>query len=295
MRRLLRPALSEALAGAALPLQLTAIVLLLTPDSIWYIRPLLLALAASGLLFPIALRTPALWAGTAALVAVSVFREWPMPDNHDYLMIYWTIAICLALCTARPNRTLAVSARWLIVAVFALATIWKGVLSPDYRDDRFYRITLLTDSRFAETTALLGDLTPRQLAENRAYLGRPYAGDVDVEPRLNEPPAVSRLATLLTWATILLEGSVAAAFLFAWGRWTILVRHGLLLLFCFTTYFIAPITGFGWLLAIMGLAQVPQQQRALRAAYVGTCLLIQLYSDVPWGRLLFEMGFGRLT
>ena len=57
-------------------------------------------------------------------------------------------------------------------------------------------------------------------------------------------------------------------------------------LFCATTYALAPVAGFGWLIATMGLAQCRPDQRRLRGAYVAVFLLILLYSEIPWTGVL---------
>ena len=67
-----------------------------------------------------------------------------------------------------------------------------------------------------------------------------------------------------------------------------LVRHGLLLTFCFTTYALAPVAGFGWLLAAMGLAQCRPHQSVLRGAYVAVFILILMYAEVPWSGILAD-------
>ena len=59
-----------------------------------------------------------------------------------------------------PATTLATSSRWLLGAAFAMAVLWKAVLSPDYVDGRFFRVTLLTDERFADAALLFGGLAP---------------------------------------------------------------------------------------------------------------------------------------
>jgi hypothetical protein len=278
-----------------LALKLTAVLLLLQPVSVWYLRPVLLSAAIVGLLFPTLLRVPAFWGGVALLLGAWVVREWPTGDNHHYLFAYWVLAIFLCLCAPRPERALPTSARWLLAAVFLWATLWKAVLSPDYMDERFYRVRLLVDPRFASIVELAGDLSPEQLAASRAYLEPPPFGTPDgVPPELIEPAGVARMASLLTWATVLLEGIVAAAFLFPWGRWTLAVRHGALLGFCATAYAIAPVAGFGWILCAMGVSQVPAGRRGLRAAYIAVFLLLRFYMDVPWGRLLLGLG-ARLT
>ncbi|HJU87692.1 MAG TPA: hypothetical protein VJ788_10015 [Gemmatimonadota bacterium] len=265
-------------------------MILLQPVSIWYLRPVLLSLAILGLLFPAVLRVPALWGSFTLLFLAWVIREWPTGDNHHYLFVYWTLAIFLALCMSRPDRQLAASARWLVVGVFLWATLWKAILSPDYMDGRFYRVRLLTDARFASTVQLVGGLTQEDLASSQVYLEPPPYGEPRSTPAaLVEPPSVVRLATFLTWATVLLEGLVAVVFLLPWGRWTLGVRHATLLGFCGAAYAIAPVAGFGWLLCAMGVSQVPADRRVLRAAYVAVFLLLRFYMDVPWGRLMREV------
>lgn len=287
MKNLFRSRPSEALPGGILALQLTAILLLLQPGSIWYVRPPLLVLASLGLLYPAILRTPATWAAITLLAAAKVVRVWHLADNHHYLLVYWALAVFLALLAPRPDDFLRRSARWLVAFVFVWATIWKGLLSPDYLDGRFYRVRLLTDARFAPIVSFVGGLSPEEMAETRIYLQPvPNGGDENALPRSHEPRALRRLATVLTWGTLFIEGAVALAFLLPWGRWTAVVRHGTLLGFCATAYAIAPVAGFGWILAITGLAQVPEDQVRLRLAYVGVWFLILFYQYVPWTRLL---------
>ena len=67
-----------------------------------------------------------------------------------------------------------------------------------------------------------------------------------------------------------------------------IARHALLLAFCVTTYALAPVAGFGWLIATMGLAQCRPRQRPLAGAYVAVFILILLYSEVPWAAVLAE-------
>jgi hypothetical protein len=290
VRNPFRPREEELGRAATLALRLTAIVLLLQPVPIWYLRPVLISLAVLVVALPSVLRTPAAWGAMAILLAVRVIRLWPTPDNHHYLYVYWALAIFLALLADRPGLVLGRAARWLVVGVFLWATLWKGLLSPDYMDGRFYRVRLLTDPRFAEIARLVGDLTPEQVEGARAYLKPPPFGEPQSQdPRLVESPGVNRLALFLTWATLLIEGGVALAFLLPWGRHTLAVRHGALFAFCGSAYAIAPVAGFGWILCAMGAAQVPDDRRGLLMAYVVVFLLLRFYLDVPWERFLLAI------
>ena len=51
---------------------------------------------------------------------------------------------------------------------------------------------------------------------------------------------------------------------------------------------LAPVAGFGWLIATIGLAQCRWDQRALRAAYITVFLLILAYAEVPWTGVLLD-------
>ncbi|MFN2420396.1 MAG: hypothetical protein ABR527_03310 [Gemmatimonadota bacterium] len=288
MRSLVRPHPGNGLEGAMLALRLTLLTVLLAAAEPGLTRVVILLLVLPALLFPSVLRTPAVWLGIAMVIAISIIHQWPLADNHIYLIVYWSLAVFLALCSRRPDEFLSVSARWLLAFVFLWATIWKVVLSPDYMDGRFFRVQLLTDTRFTPVTRMLG-VSEEQLAENRAYLQPVPARRTVANPRLVETPALRLTGKFLTWSTILLEAAVAFAFLLPWGRFTERIRHGLLLTFCVVAYAIAPVAGFGWIIAAMGAAQGPEHRHRLRAAYAVVWFLILIYSEIRWGRLLFKL------
>jgi hypothetical protein len=45
------------------------------------------------------------------------------------------------------------------------------------------------------------------------------------------------------------------------------------------TYGVAPVAGFGWLLAVMGLSQCREDQILLRSSYLAAVVLILLYAE----------------
>jgi hypothetical protein len=279
-----------------LVLRLTLVLLVLQPVPGWVFRPLTILLAILGLLFPAVLRTPALWGALLGVAIGRLILDWPLPDNHNYLLAYWILAIFLALVVARPDATLRVSARWLVGFVFLWATLWKGLLSPDYMDERFFRVRLATDERFAAITQLVGRISEEELSQRRQYLEPPPDEPLPTQgPVPAESPHLARMATFLTWFTVVFEGAVAVAFLFSWGRWTHLFRHGLLLGFCAGIFAIIPVSGFGWLLAILGIAQVGERGVWLRASYLVAWFLILLFHQLPWARFLLDAGVGRIS
>jgi hypothetical protein len=268
-----------------LALRLTLLDLLLKPIGDWWLRPLLLGLAAGGLLIPRFRRERSLWWLLAALAAIRVLVDWPLPDNHAYLLAYWLFAIALSLGGAEPAHTLATSARLLVGLAFAFASVWKLGLSADFLDGRFFRVALLADPRFEDLARLVGGLSPESLAGLRDFLRQHVDGPAVMGGALPlEPAPLRSLAYGLTLWTALLEISVAAAFLWPRGRGLSRPRDALLLLFCATTYAIATVEGFAWLLLAMGVAQC--ERGATRLAYLGVYLLVLVYREVPWLALM---------
>jgi hypothetical protein len=274
-----------------LALRLTLVGLLLRPMGPWYVRAPLLLLSVLGLVAGSWLRAPALWLVLSVLVAVRVVVEWPLPDNHIYLLAYWLLGIAIALRFADPSAQLARTGRLLLGLVFAFAVIWKAVLSSDYLDGRFFAVTVLTDDRFADVVQLVGGLGDAQLQENRDYLTPLPGGAQLLEPRVLHAPARFRaLVFVATWGTLAIEGLAAGLWLAPVSSWWLLVaRHVVVLSFCLTTYAFAPVAGFGWLLIVLGLSHCAAAERWFRPLYVAMFAVVLLYAEVPWAALLLGM------
>ena len=267
--------------------RLTAIALLLRPMGEWYVRPAILALAMLALISPVALKRPWLWNALAVLIAVRIAGDWPLSDNHIYLLAYWCLAIGLASAAPLPAAALARGSRLLIGLAFAFAVIWKAVLAPDFLDGRFFRVTLLTDPRFEDAAVLIGGLSRDQIRANREALAAVAEGAVPIEPpAIVETPQLRGLASVSTFGILFLESAVSIVMLLPTGLPTLALRHLLLLSFCAVTYAFAPVAGFGWLLLAMGLAQCQDEWTLLRVIYIGMFLVVLFYSEVPWAGLL---------
>ena len=272
----------------ALALRLTCLNLLLHPVGGPRIRPFTLGIAAAGLLFPGWLRSPAVWAALAALAALRVALDWPLADNHAYLLAYWCLAASLALAGRDADACLAWNGRLLLGLVFALATAWK-LASPDFPDGTFLSVTCLRDPRFEGVARLLSGWSPEELGQAREILAR----HVD----LPSPDAAAGIALPLemrialrfaTAWTLAIEAAVAVLFL--WPRRARLarLRDPCLLLFCSSTYAVATVEGFAWLLLAMGVAQCEPERRRMRAAYLGVFGLVLFYRYVPWASWLAD-------
>ncbi len=272
---------------------LTLLLLLLYAPEGWYGEIPLSLVAIAGFVFS-ALRKSALFWGIATLVAaLAVGWKWYMAENHKFLLVYWCLAIFVSLLTSSPEHTLKTSARWLVALVFAFAVVQK-TRSVDYLSGAFFYAELLIDGRFEALARVLGGITTEMKDANLASIEalKNFCGDMRSAP-LQTAAATSGLATtglanFVTWWNYLIQLAIAVLFfpVFPWR--TSGAKNYFLLLFLFTTYLFAPVIGFGWVLAVMGVAQTDPDEKRMRAMYVLAIFFLQAYS-VPWQSLLTRL------
>ena len=279
-----------ALDSADLALRLTLLGLVLHPVGHEFIRPWILGMAGAGLLFPGLLHRPALWGALTLLTASRVALDWPLSDNHAYLLSYWCLAVTISCCSKEQNRVLALNGRWLIALVFGFAVLWKGLLAPDFVDGTFFHVTLLVDPRFEALTRLVGDLSIEQIDAARVALDRHSDGGA-LEAVAAATPSVSleRLAMAITVWTLAIELAITVTFCWWQGRGPSKLREAFLILFCVSTYAVATVEGFGWLLVAMGVAQCEADRVRTRVAFLATFALILFYREVSWLRWLADL------
>lgn len=262
---------------------LTCVLILLTGPREWYVAVFTTGLAAAALVFQALRKNKSVWVFLATAVLTASLTSWHDSDNHKYLLAYWCLALALAYATREPEATIASAARWLIGSAFAFAVYWK-LRTPDFLSGDFFRLQLMIDSRFASVTSWLGGVPLEDLTDFR----RLWAALDDVS-HLAEfggmdyglPKRVHVLAKLLAWWTVFIEGAIALAF-FAPER-SLVGRHRdtALLAFVGTTYAVATVLGFGFLLLAMGLCQARGPR--MRAAYVALFLILFLFQIPVFG------------
>jgi hypothetical protein len=264
----------RALDPTALALRLTLATLLLRPVGIGWLKYTVVALAVIGLVSPKALRHAMLWWLLAALAAVRVIADWPMADNHAYLLCYWLLAIALCRSSVELDDTLARNARLLIGLTFAFASLWKVLLSPDYLDGTFFLVTMATDVRFENFTRLAAGLDPAELQTLRDYLhaGGPIIG-------AGEPTRYRAVAMIATGWNVFINLGLACAFLGL--AWIARLRNAILIVYCAVTYAVATVDGFAWILISMGVAQTDRVQMRTIGGFVAAFLLVLGYRE--WG------------
>lgn len=285
----LRPRLVNFQLPALSPLRvlpMLTLVLLLVNTADWgLVFAPLAAWLALGAALPKFLRSAPFWYVTATILGTAVYFKWESADNHRYLFVYWALALCGAFSLPRKEQSpaLALSSRWLIGLCMALAVVWK-LASPDYLSGSFFHYELLTDERFAYLANWAGGLSWEQLAENRglreALLAEHRKGATWSEVQLHSAPRIAAVSQLITWWTLGIEACVAALFLttavLCKQRRLSLAANLVLLLFTATTYAVAPVSGFGGILMLMGLAQYEPGSKWPRYAFLAAFVLTQL-------------------
>lgn len=268
-----------------LALLLTLLLLIFYPPRYVYISLPLSVIAISAILMPPLRRSRFLWLLAALLVGAVAVSNWHATDNHKYLLCYWCLAICCSLCTADPDRSLARIARWLIAAVFSIAVLQK-FLSNDYLSSDFFYFELLFDERFAGLAKYVGGVSEFSSELNasarRALVN--YDSVLAAAKLSSNSGSLLYLATFITWWNFLLQVVIGVVHLAPTSTWLATLRHPMLLLFVLSTYMFAPVIGFGWVIIILGVAQLDPAATRMRLLYLLSFVLLQIYK-YPWRSL----------
>ncbi len=263
---------------------LTLPLLLLYTQQEWYVNVPVVCLSVAGLIFPALRRNAYLWFALVCFMATGIYVTWESSDNHKYAICYWCLAIFLALWRTGDHGQLRVAARYLLGLIFAFALLWK-IISPDFVNGDFFRHAFLYDDRFSGKMSLLGLIDAETMEFDqvaRDALTNFESELTEVSIRL--PDKLGPLSLVLTWWTLVLEGLITVCFLVpARFKWT---RLGdlLLMVFIASTYLIAPVIGFGWLLILMAVISTDPERLAIRFSYLMLLLVLQLFR-LPWSQV----------
>jgi hypothetical protein len=254
-----------------LVLRLTALLLLLYGSSSITLDVPLRIVCGLMLLSPALLTNQLVWLFICGIVWWVNAFDWLWIDNHKILMSYWCLVCTLGISAKDPNSVLSWNARLLIGLTFLFATGWK-ILAGEYWNGAFLHYTFLTDPRLEAIAIWIGRLNPDVLPQNRLLeLTLKLIPQAAASATLMSSSSLQLFTRVSSYWTLLIEASVAVAFLVPGVRW----RDLLLMLFIATTYFILPVLGFAYILIIMGLAQYPTRQVKIRIAYLSLFALLQ--------------------
>lgn len=276
---------------ADLALRLLLVALLLKPVGGPWVRPAIALCCAAGLCFGALRRNACFWAALLGLALWRLASGWPLGDNHGYLLCYWLLTALLASLAPDGDAALAWNGRVLIGLVFAFATLWKLVLSPDYLDGRFLLVSLVDDPRLEHFTRLAAGVGAEELGALRDLVREHHDGlRPPGAPAL--PARLVAVAHALGFGLVALEAALAVAFLAPPATRVARARDLLLQGFCATAYAVAPVEGFGWLLLGMGVAQCEPGRVRTRRTYLVVFAVVLLAARWPWLRALADAWAG---
>jgi hypothetical protein len=247
-------------------------------------RLVVMALAAPGLLSHWLRRSSVWWASITIVIFATYWPIWPLVDNHQWLLVYWCLAIACSLTNRVPEVSLALTARLLVGLCFGLAAAWK-TLQPGFRDGSFFEFSLVADHHLRPLGHLMGLISQDQVGDVERGLAELTGCDGARPYQSYSPSAGLRTASVvLTWWTIGIEAMISLSFLARANRFVILSRHICMLAFLFTTYATTPIRAFSWILVALSVATLPRNSRLL--PMYGLALAV----PVTIGKLLQELG-----
>ena len=264
------------------PLELAGVVslLLIFLFSIgqWYVHVPVQILCLSAIIFPPLRRQPSFWFLLTAVLALGVVRNWFILDNHQFLILY--ISLFLFLAVAQGDRLNPAhfqrSARFMLGLCFLFA-VGAKLLSAEYLDGRFFLYELQFDPRFSPLGVFMGNTDASRIDEQAYALASiVHRSNADIDAvAVIQTPRMWQAAHFLTWWTLLIEVVIAVLFFLPLKRTPfVLARHAGLLLFICTTYALASIHGFAWAIIVLALAQLPQDAFWLRNAYLATAVIV---------------------
>lgn len=270
---------------------LTLILLLLYPGVLPETRAGLQLGAVAGLLYRPLRRVPAYWWALAALMGLYCVLTWHDADNHKYLITYWCVAVGLACRADDTEQALRVNGRLLVGLCFLLAVGWK-LRTPDFLTGEYYQHAMLTDDRITRAAQLLAGMDASTFNANQMAISnlKAYSSALD-RVALDGPAVVRRLSIGMVAWTLAIESAIIGSFLWPGrSRWAALGRDLSLLTFAATTYALANVGGFAWILLIMGVAQVRPERARWRLAYLAVLGLVILYQIGPMALLVSWVG-----
>ncbi|MCH7928484.1 MAG: hypothetical protein IID03_10975 [Candidatus Dadabacteria bacterium] len=270
-----------------LALRLTLLDLILRPIGSWEIRVPVLITSILGLVIPGLLKNPAIWFLLTGFTLSRVIFDWPLSDNHAYLLFLWCFAIFIS-ALKKDKILLTKNARLMIGLVFLFAFIWKAFLSPDFLDKRFFSVNMIEDPRFSEFTQVTCNISKDDLDYFRDYVKQHVDGNLVFAEVINfNLKCINKIAGFLTYYTIVLELLIALFFLIPKKISISKYRDYFLILFCISVYSVATVEGFGWLLIAMGISQSDNKKLPI-LLYILSFFIILFYREVPILNIVLE-------
>jgi hypothetical protein len=266
---------------------LSAILILLTAvltgPTQWYIAAPVGGAAVAAIVIPPLRYSKRLWLTLTCVIAAYDLMHWYEADNHKYLLAYAMLAVWISLHLKDRGAAMAQASRWLIVSTFSCALAWK-LATRDFANGEFFVWSMLLDERFSGIAQRFVGVDPAMHEVNvRAARFVTRWEGFHLHETVRATASVIPAAKLMVGWTVLVEALVPAAYLVPPRFRLARLASPLLLVFVVTTYAIAPVLGFGYLLLALGAAVEPRF--GMRLTYLAVFLALRLHT-IPWNSLV---------
>jgi hypothetical protein len=263
---------------------LTLVLTVILGFDYWLFRAVAQICLLTFVLHPPSIRSPLLWLALALAGTITTIVGWERIDNHKYLLDYWLWVLFIVHLFSQleqQRRILLFNARFFLCLIFLAASAQK-LSSPSYRSGEMFEYYLYVDARFKAFGKLIGidPSTPDAVKRRIMFLRSPFAEVEGNGVHIAGSDRARVAALAMTWWDASFQLLIGALLLFRRRR-ADEIAHILLLFFIFTTYLPAPVFGFGWILAIMGLTLAKDAFPKIATAYVVCFFAILLY-QLPW-------------
>lgn len=238
----------------------------------------------SVLIFPAVIRNHIFWLLLALASSIALIADWYIADNHKYLLVYWLWVVWIAHLQATPEKAEAIlrwHARFFLIFIFLAAAAQK-FFSPSYMSGSMFELKLLNEQRFQAFAHLIGiEQAISEHATKLAVILRSPLSEIENNAvNIGATDWTHLVAKLITWYDLYVQIAIGLCFI-PRRHYFDLAGHILLLFFVFTTYLPAPVFGFGWTIATLGLVTAYNRIHSLTYWYFGAFLAILLY-QMPW-------------
>ena len=213
------------------------------------------------------------WVSTMLLLLLNVIKEWTLPANHDYLLIYLIVVILLSSSKNPSTSDSRIKTHTLILFVltFCLAGLQK-LLSPQFMDGSYLSYAYHS-----------GHFTPFLLNKITFFNESFHNNQEILNELLKSDPNLGRATSLgyhitgseaffkyLSWGVVILEFLVGVLAIFFMRLKAFL---WLTLILCITIFLARP-EGFLCVMLLLAWPHLPKERNLLHYAYLTVMVLI---------------------
>jgi len=203
---------------------------------------------------------------------IYLIEYWLVCNNHDILFGYFFIVFFTSLFvpTIRRESFLSKNCSYLIGLIFLFSIIHKWS-SPSFLSGYVIFQILLTWESYLFLDVLLPMDYQAVVATNAANFERFLNHQIPFKFLIGTKD-LFLISKLITFSALIIESLIAVLFLLPKKLGIVKYRDYVLIAFMLTTYFPLKITGFFYILFLLGITQTTSKDKRIRLGYI--CLIL---------------------